>query len=438
MLTATPLPTVEPMPPRAPGWLPWIGSGLSLLRNPTEFFRQTRDTLGDTFLVDAFGYRLFCVFAPEGVRQLYALPESQASFGLATYELVLKRKLPLELLAGRRNFPHTLFAKQEVEEYLDNLEGAMRLQLDELGDAGAFELFAAMRRLGHRLGLSSWAGPEAASPAYLDRLVPLFDRLDSGDSFVRPAQAVVTYVTRKRRERAAMQGIESIVSGILAARARRGTRVGDYLDRIYDSYADLPTPERAIHTARDIMIIHMGAQSNLYAALGWTLVNLLLHPAYLDQVAAGDDGLLEQCANESIRMAQRSITLRQTLTTTQVTDGARTFALAPGVMLTTMLSVTNTSAAPELRVFDPAHYEGRKLSERISLPARELVSTFGHGRHACPAQRFSISAIRIAVRRLVDRYHLEPRFRTVVPRRQQIGGVARAAHPCVVGYRRRS
>jgi len=320
----------------------------------------------------------------------------------------------------------------------DNLEGAMRLQLDELGDAGAFELFAAMRRLGHRLGLSSWAGPEAASPAYLDRLVPLFDRLDSGDSFVRPAQAVVTYVTRKRRERAAMQGIESIVSGILAARARRGTRVGDYLDRIYDSYADLPTPERAIHTARDIMIIHMGAQSNLYAALGWTLVNLLLHPAYLDQVAAGDDGLLEQCANESIRMAQRSITLRQTLTTTQVTDGARTFALAPGVMLTTMLSVTNTSAAPELRVFDPAHYEGRKLSERISLPARELVSTFGHGRHACPAQRFSISAIRIAVRRLVDRYHLEPRFRTVVPRRQQIGGVARAAHPCVVGYRRRS
>jgi hypothetical protein len=45
------------------------------------------------------------------------------------------------------------------------------------------------------------------------------------------------------------------------------------------------------------------------------------------------------------------------------------------------------------------------------LEARELVSTFGHGRHSCPAQRFSISAIRIALRRLLDRYDLSPLFR---------------------------
>jgi cytochrome P450 len=437
-MPVTPLPTVEPMPPQVAGRLPWIGAGIALLRNPTEFFRDTRRVLGETFVVDAFGYRLFCVFSADGVRQLYALPESQASFGLATYELVLKRKLPPELLAGRRNFPHTLFGKQEVEDYLDNLEYAMRLQLDELGDAGTFEIFATMRRLGHRLGLSSWAGAEAASAQHLDQLVPLFDRLDTGDSFVRPAHALVTTLTRKRRERAAMHGIEQVISGILAARAQRGTQTGDYLDRIFESFADLPPDERAVHTARDIMIIHMGAQSNLYAALAWTLVNLLLHPGHLEQVVAGDNRLLEQCANESIRMAQRSITLRQTLTTTDVTDGARSYALAPGVMLTTMLSVNNTSAVPGLNVFDPTHYEGRRLSERVVLPARELVSTFGHGRHACPAQRFSISAIRIAIRRLVERYTLRPRFRSVVPRRQQIGGVARAAHPCVVEYRVRS
>ena len=53
-----------------------------------------------------------------------------------------------------------------------------------------FEAFAWARRLGHRLGLGSWAGAEAASPRYLDRLVPLFDRLDTSDSFVRPWRAV--------------------------------------------------------------------------------------------------------------------------------------------------------------------------------------------------------------------------------------------------------
>ena len=107
----SPLPEVTPLPPRRSGRLPRVGAGLALLRNPTEFFRATRRTLGDTFVVDALGYRLFTVFSPAGVRALYALPEHEASFGLATYELVLKRKLPPELLEGRRNFPHTLFGR---------------------------------------------------------------------------------------------------------------------------------------------------------------------------------------------------------------------------------------------------------------------------------------------------------------------------------------
>jgi cytochrome P450 len=118
-------------------------------------------------------------------------------------------------------------------------------------------------------------------------------------------------------------------------------------------------------------------------------------------------------------------------------DGTCTYHLDPGVMITTMLPVNNTSAAPGLERFDPAHYDGRRLAEHVALPARELVSTFGHGRHSCPAQRFSISAIRIAVRRLVDAYDLTPRFTSVEPPPRQIGGVARAAAPCVVAYRRR-
>jgi cytochrome P450 len=431
------LPDVAPMPPRAAGALPWVGSGLALLRDPTDFFRRRRRALGDTFVVDAFGYRLFCVFSPPALQALYALPEQQASFGLATYELVLKHKLPPELLAGRRNFPHTLFGGQDVEEYLDNLEEAVGLQIAELGEAGTFEVFAAMRRLGHRLGLASWAGREAASARHLDRLIPHFERLDTGDSFVRPAQAFVTAATGKRRERRAMQGIERIVAEILEERRQSRRNGDDYLDRIAASFADLPESERAVAAARDVMLIHMGAQSNLYAALAWALVDLLLRPDLLARVRRGDDALLERCANESIRMAQRSITLRCVLSALDMDDGARVYRLAPGVMITTMLSLTNTSAAPGLERFDPEHYEGRRLSDRVALPARELVSTFGHGRHSCPAQRFSISAIRIAVRRLVDAFDLEARFTRVEPRRRQIGGVARAERPCLVAYRRR-
>jgi cytochrome P450 len=180
----------------------------------------------------------------------------------------------------------------------------------------------------------------------------------------------------------------------------------------------------------------MGAQSNLPAALAWTLANLMLHPDYLRRVVDGDDVLLEQCANESIRLAQRSITLRQVMAPLAYTVESGTFALDPGVMITTMLPLTNTGAAPGLERFEPRHYEGRKLVTDVPA-ARELVSTFGHGRHSCPAQRFSISAICISLSWLLEHFELEPRFTEVRPRPRQIGGVARAAAPCVVAYRRR-
>ena len=123
------LPGVDPMPPAVRGW-PVVGAGPALLRQGADFFAAQRARLGDTFLVDAFRYRLFCVLSPAGVRALYALPEREASFGLATYELVMRHKLPLELVAGRRTRPHDLFGSQEVEGYLAHLEEAVARQLD--------------------------------------------------------------------------------------------------------------------------------------------------------------------------------------------------------------------------------------------------------------------------------------------------------------------
>jgi cytochrome P450 len=426
------LPAIEPMPPVAPGILPWVGAGLRLLRDPTAFMAATRDAVGDTFVVDAFGRRLFCVFSPAGVRTLYALPESQASFGLATYNL-LRLKIPPELFIGRRNGPRTLFAGEDVERYLGTLERAVGEEIALLGPDGRFEIFEQMRRLGHRLGLASWIGPEAASPRWLDRLVPLFDRLDSADAFVRPARAFAIAATRHARERRAMRDIESIVTAIRSE--RRGAAADGFLEQIHASYADLEPVARDSAVARDVIMLHLGSQSNLYAALAWTFVDLVRRPALVARVRAGDEPLLERCASESIRLAQRSITLRQVVEPLAFADEQATYRLSPGVLVTTMLSVTNASAAPGLATFDPDHYEGRRLASSVPVPTKELVSTFGHGIHACPAQRFAISAIRIAIRRLLDRYEFTPEFTTAEPRAGQLGAVARAAAPCVVRYR---
>jgi cytochrome P450 len=424
---------VEPMPPTVDGPLPWVDAGLRLLRDPTSFFAAARQRHGDTFVIDAFGFRLFCVFSPAGVRRLYELPEREASFGLATYRLI-GFKLPPELLAGRRNAPHQLFGAQKVEGYLRALDDAVSVELAELGSSGRFDVFDECRRLGHRIGFATWAGTEAASPRYLDRLIPLFDRIDSSQAFVRPAQGFVTWATRRARERRAMHGIEAVVAEIWGSRRREGREEHDFLEQLVASYADLPADEQLVGVARDVIMLHVGAQSNLHAALAWTLVRVLEHPDLAEVIRAGDDDLLERCASEAIRLAQRSITLREVLRPIEVDDGERTYRLGPGTFVTTMLSVTNPTAAPGLGDFDPAHYVGRRLAPDVAVETKELVSTFGHGSHSCPAARFSISAIRIAVRRLLEAYELTPESDRLEPRRRQLGGVARSEGPIRVRY----
>lgn len=431
---AATLPQIDPPPPAAPAWLPRIGAGLSVLRDPTAFFTRTRARLGDTYQVDLFGNRLLCFFSPVGVKNLWAVPEEHASKGVADF-LLLRHKVPDELFAGRRTFPHHLFGSQDVETYLDALDRAIGLQLAELGSAGELEVFAFTRRLGHRLGLACWGGIEAASEPWLDRLIPALDRLDGSDSFVHPQRAFRAVLTRKRAERRALATLDAAFGEILSARAARGDAPGDFLDRIFESWSDVPSPEREIGAGRDVILSHMGSMSNLFAAMGWTLVHLLERPGLLARVRAGDLDLLDRCANESIRLMQRSIVLRRVLRPVEIADERTTWRVPAGAFLATMVSVTNTTAGEGLDRFDPDHYDGRKFLGADALPARELVVTFGHGRHACPAQRFSITAIRRSLHALSVGFELDRRFGEPRALRHQIGGVARADRACRVGYR---
>jgi hypothetical protein len=103
-----------------------------------------------------------------------------------------------------------------------------------------------------------------------------------------------------------------------------------------------------------------------------------------------------------------------------------------------MISVTNTTSAPSLGGYDPSHYCGRRLASIPGLAVPELVTTFGYGRHSCPAQSFAIAAIGTSLRLLLHRYRPEPRFTNALPYARQLGAVARAAAPCVVAYHQRA
>jgi cytochrome P450 len=432
-----PLPLVTPPPPRPLQPLPWVRSGAALLRDPTAFFARCRRELGDTFVVDAFGNRLLCLFSPAGVHNLWALPEREASKGVADFAL-LSHKVPIELFAGRRTRPHDLFSRDDVAVYLGNVEHAVAEQLDELGSSGEIELFALTRRFSHRVGLASWGGLTGEASRFLDPLARALDRLDSSESFVHPHRGLLTVALRKRAERRALATLEATYRELLALRRTRRPAAPDLFDRICHAWDDTAPPDREIGIARDVVLVHMGSQSNLFAANAWTLIHLLQRPDLLAAVRAGDAALLERCAHESIRLRQRSIVLRKVLREVEISDETHTYRVAPGAFIATTMAITNTTAATGLDGFDPDHFEGARFKRRSELAAPELVTTFGHGRHSCPAMTFSIASIRSFTSALLDRFELEPRFRDPQPLRRQIGGVARADRPCRVRYRLRA
>jgi cytochrome P450 len=428
----TTLPAVEPLPPLAPISLPWDEP----VPDPVATIGAARAEHGDTFCVDSGEDRYLFLFSPQGVRSFYELPEASASKGVADWRMI-RRKLPDELFDGRRTPMHELFGRANTAAYLVQLDGALDTTLAELGPQGELDVFPFTRRLGHRLGLACWGGEASATGDRFERLVAALDVLDGSDAFVRPDLMAEVARNGKRNERAALTACDDAVGETVDERLA-GPPQDDLLARIIERWQDEPVDVLRRGVARDVVLVHLGSMSNMFAALGWTVVHLLQHPELAAEVAAGDAALAERCALESTRLAQRSIMLRHVLAPVEVADEDRVYRLEPGATIATLLPLTNLTSAPGLDGYDPSRWKGRRLRDVHELAAVELVTAFGHGSHTCPAQPFSLAAMSRTVMRLFGQLDLEPRFSVAEPLPSQIGGVARAAAPCPVGYRARA
>jgi len=427
------VPDIDPMPATAAeARLPWD----AVVEDPVATLAGARARLGDTFVVDSGDDRYLFLFSPLGVAALYALPEEKASKGVADWRM-LRRKLPDEMFVGRRVLPHQLFGREDVAGYLRNVELAVAAAADELGTEGEVDLFALSRRLGHRVGLASWGGPGSAQGDQFEALVRAFDQLDGSESFVHPDAMAHVAATNKWAER---QALGAIVSQLGLAQREPTDPVEEHtlFDRVARAWADADPAEATTGICLDVTLIHIASMSNLFAALGWHLVDLLEHPDYGERVRLEEAALAEACALESTRMAQRSIMARFTLAPIALDLEQGSLEVPSGMTIATLLPLTNTSAAPGLDRWDPERWNRRRLHRPDDLAAAELVTVFGHGGHSCPARPFSLAAMTLASRRLFAQFRWEPTWvEHPDPVRAQIGGVARSAGPCRARYWRR-
>lgn len=445
---------VSPKPPIVHEELAHIGAGLQMVDDPTGYLTRLREQYGDTFLVDVFGYKLFCTFSGEGLESLYKLEEDAASFGFATFDL-LGFKTPTEIFLDTDiSLFYEMLGIRKLPYYIEVIHAVLDLELARLGDGGEVDVFDMIRTLEQRVGFGLWIGTDAAEDGTWQRLKAQFDVLSQEFAFVNPRDTLETIVSGKAREREALKALYAILEDIHAAREGKTGHENDSLTFLYEKFSDNDLDTRRRKVAHNVINANQGFLSNLYAAIAWVVVRLLQHDKVLvavrdeirrteeafgsgflsDMEALNSMRYLEQVLMESVRMAQRSITLRKVLKPVEFDDGNEVYTVQPGAYITTLLSVTNLQT-DELKRFDPEHYEGNRLRAEVCAAGKETVSTFGHGTHACPAQKLSHVMCKIVVARLFSEFELEAVFADPQPSVSQLGGVARPAVPATVRMR---
>jgi hypothetical protein len=217
-------------------------------------------------------------------------------------------------------------------------------------------------------------------------------------------------------ERAALERIVSTVADLLAT-----PRSPSFLDDVaarWDIGRNAADAEAITGVAYDLVLLHVATMTNLFAALGWTIAYTVLADVPADRV--GD------AAQEAIRLGQSSIMLREVLRPISFHDGMTAYEIDRGVQLATMLPLTNSEGGR-----DHFDIDGPAAASGVG------TTTFGHGTHRCPATRFSLQTITRTVSRLRTDFVLNPHFADVTPLPMQIGGIARPANDCTMGYARR-
>ncbi len=83
-----------------------------------------------------------------------------------------------------------------------------------------------------------------------------------------------------------------------------------------------------------------------------------------------------------------------------------TYEVGPGTTIATLLPLTNRS--PELGhdTWDPDRWDRHRFTDTAGLGSPQLVTSFGHGKHSCPAQPFSLAAMTAAMTRFVTTFDL--------------------------------
>jgi cytochrome P450 len=426
-------------PPRLRAWLPGVGHGLAVMRDPAGFQRAGHAALGDVFSATVLGLDL--TFVAPGPQLSRMLAASNEEFNLvAAYRKLFGRLLGEELFiepppeSYRALGPATL--KRETPGLAAFVQAWLRARLP----AGEVDLLALCNGAAFHAACRYLCG-EAIAEARRDELAGLFHVLESDYSVLGVLLPVETPSLRRRV--AARLRAQAIFCEEVRAALADPARAHPLMRAIVEVYVPpgaAASDERVEQAALAVMGLIFGAHTNTAMGLAAVLEDLMTHPDTLAAVRAELDAhagpldyealtrmpRLYRAISETLRLRANGGIWRRTLRPIEL--GGHT--LPAGALVGSMMGLLNHDPAtyPEPAAYRPERFAAL-TTDAFACPStsaqRPLFGAFGAGRHVCPGRALAYVMLGVMVATIVGGYELKLRRRPRVWFDLMTAGVAR-------------
>ena len=410
-------------PPKLKGGLPLVGHTLAFVKDTIGLLQRTYDECGRVGRFRLFGKDIILFTGPEAHEELFRQPDEVLSPN-AAYKMMVPvfgegvayGAEPARMMEQM----HMLYPALRNNRMRTYTEIVARETLDTIADWGAEGEIEASEFFGMLTNYTSSScllGTEFRNEMSEEFSKVYYD-LERGIvawGYIHPYLPIPAF---RRRDRARARPGE-MVSEIVEKRKQSGYRGEDFLQTLIDAeYSD--GSKLSDHEITGMLVAAMFAGHHTSSVTtAWTLIELLQHPRFLEEVRAEIRGRYQEAEDfsfESLRDLETTegavkealrihpplfILLRAALSDCEIL-GYRV-KKCDWVAVSPMVAHRDPDVFENPLEFDPSRYgPGREEDKR---PFAYI--SFGGGRHKCMGNAFAILQIKTIMAVLLNRYDFE-------------------------------
>jgi sterol 14-demethylase len=403
------------------GSLPFIGQGLSFLREPLELLERGYREHGRVFGLKLGGKRMAVVLGPE-LNELFFRETDQRLSIRAGYPFFARMFSDrLYFLADKdeyqeqRQFVLPMFKGPQLHAYIPMMLEEIERLMTALGDEGELELVHTFGTLVMNIAIRCFLG-RGFRERLGDRFFDIFRDFSAGMDPVLPGWLPLPHLLRSAR---AKKRLHQTLQGVIDERRQMASPPDDFLQRLVDgSYTSgNKIPDKVIIDL--ILLMSWAGHETTAGHTSWAIIDILQHPEIAQRLRdeqnaawADDSAPLEMAHLNELKVLERAlketerlhpvafVLIRQAIEDIPLPTG---HVLPKGWMVAISPWISHrlpeVFEAPER--FDPDRFlpeRGEKLTNLVG---------FGGGVHRCAGVNFAYLEMKVIVTVLLRHYELE-------------------------------